>query len=788
MKLWYDNVALHEIGIVSLMEESSTFEPAGAPQKEIVTLQVRIDVWLTSFTDNRAKMVEAQQAIRKQERTLRLVQETLPSQPSSTEVTLYDQHAHVVSDNFPQDINEWGTTHQQIRVTFQLSKHNITSNALTATYTPTGGTSFPLGNVFTCKERLRAERFDKKRDIREHVEGEVTMRGEFLGDMAMTLTDRRNALIALKEQWKTEFTRKQGTLSYAGFNRVVRIDELDAEIDQPNDKIIWGLTAHYTRFPNEAGYAGCDYEVSLRKGSDDGENVLAINGRVLADSKIRAEAKLVVVRTAVLSSYSFTAGQLTKDEVKERKVGMSSFNGDTDEGDGEAFVEIIFSLEYKKRIPDHLSWTLTIDDQEDAERGTVTRTYSGSVTCGFAAGSPPGDLPSESDKAFWIAATKARELGENKHPIRKRGGLKRDDRLTKSTGAIEFVKVDFSYTYEVIGGRLYVEMKSEVSKQMFGEAQDNISGFIVGGSQVAVEDLYATLKVPFTNILRNESTSWSETRVRDGSYPALTNITLADLWSFTPTTAYSTLLHRLDFSFSVFRARTGTYAIKYALNVDKNYTALVKTTVVEGSLFGTDTEINNAQNEVGANVLDSFLSGLALGTRTMRKRDIDREFVPGITGAAGTSMKLDFSETFESKIAGDDTILQCEVNESIVFSGDRNVIIPIPDRKVEIQKLGKVEGRRTISGFVVASNETAALKWVKKTKGLAFGSQSLLTGLPAAPAAADIFEEPPQIDILNTFIPFTNGEVREDSSVAPNVVKVSFRFNQILPAYAYTTA
>lgn len=791
MKLWYNAIALHNIGTVALMEESAEYVPADSAQRRTVRLTFRIDVWLQSFTDNRAKMVEVQAALNTQNAVLKVTQLTIPTQPLSSEVTLYDQTSRIVSHNFPSDINEWGTTHQRILVTFEVAKHDLVTNTLTANF---GAGPIVMGTVTKWKERLVAKRVDVMRSIRENVEGEVVATGEFLGNMSQTLADRRTTLATLKEAWLNGMNQKSGTLVYGTFfNKVVKMEDINCDIDQATERLAWSFTAKYTRFPNEAGYAFAEYEVSNRKDSETGDLFLTLSGRIMAESLVRATAKLDAVRTAVLAANSFTSSRQTKKEVKDKNVSQQSFEaGET--SDGDAFIEITFSEEYRKRDDTHLSWNLSVDTTEDIETGIITATYSGSVSCGYLAGSPPGGL-SEADAAFSIAVEKAKLLGANKHDFKVRSQIKRDDRVTTVSATQEMVKVDFSYVYKFKGTRIYLEIRSETNVQTFGENSTSVSGFIVGGDTAAMTAVYDSIVALYPGkIVRESSKTIGENRVRtgtdDGPSPN-TDFSPTSLMHFAPSpSTYSSLIHRLDFGFKVYEPKgAGIYAIKYGMKVAMNYTTLMKTTTVSGTMVGEAALIVAAQAGAVNNKLDILLSAMSLGSPLESEREIDYEYVPTITAGQGEAMLMKFSQSYVSRIVGDDTIIECDVTEKIQFSGNRNVVLPIPDRIVEVQRLGTVEGRRTISGNVTASNETAALRWVKKMKAMVLRPTGAgladWTTVNLADTAL-VYEEPPTIDIQSTFVPFTDGEVRGgDASKAPNAVRVSFSFSSIIPNYPF---
>lgn len=787
MKLTYDGVDIHSIGTVSLVGESVQYAPTDSAQKRIVTLAFRVDAWKTSFTDNRVQMKLVIDALARSDRKIIVKQEAIPSQSGSVEIQLYNQFCTVKAHDFPADINEWGVTRQQVRITFELVLfgEDTTGGAqnASATFLPAGGSSFTMGQVFTWKEQITARRYDEFHDTREHVGGTVSVSGEFFPDMSQNLATRRTTLQVIKDSWLTAMVGKNGTLTYMSFNKVVRVQEAVIDVNQANGSLVWSFTAIYSRYPNEVGYAGSEWTTTVRKDPDTNDRVLSIAGKIIAESEVTARQKLAAIVTAQRTFQSFTTGQQTKDETSSKNIASSSIVASVDVGDqtgltAAAFIELSFNLEWLDKVPDNLSYELKIDDKEDLEGGLLTRTYSGSIVCGWNVSgfSPPGGV--NSDKAYWIACQKARTLGDAKHPVQINSSLVRTDKQRNVGDTVEMVRVEFSFSYKVRGARIYAEVKNDKQFNKFGEDTETVSGFVVGGTEAAADALYLTFKTGYTHI-RNETLNKNTINLQNGTRAAPSDYTLAQTWNFTATSGYNTLMTRLDFSFQAFKDKTD-FSIKYAMDVQMDWTALIKRTSFQGSIWGTPAQMDDVVNIILGNVLDAFLTGLTGSGHILEDvRTIDREHINGITSSPGKNIKVDFRCVYETAINGDASIIECSVTEKIKFSGPRNIIIGVPDQEVQVQQIGTVEGRRTISGNVVAANETAALTWVKKMKIMAYGTVS---PLPAAPTV--YYDEPGEISITNKFIPYIDGNVR--TSANQRVVEVSFSFDTIIPIYAYT--
>ncbi len=166
---------------------------------------------------------------------------------------------------------------------FVLNRNDV-SVGVAATITPATGPAVTLGNVFKWKEGYSVKRYDERRDHRDRSAGTIVASGEFLGNLTQTLSARSAALRTLKEQLMTGLNQKNGRLQFGAFDKIVRFDSFEAEIDQETEKMAWSFSASYTRFPNESGYAGWEYEVNNKQNNEDGDLSLTFSGRILAEN------------------------------------------------------------------------------------------------------------------------------------------------------------------------------------------------------------------------------------------------------------------------------------------------------------------------------------------------------------------------------------------------------------------------------------------------------------------------------------------------------------------------
>lgn len=756
MKLFYTppneaEIRLHDLGEVYLVSQSSQFTPDDLPQIETRTLHIRIEFWQQRFRDNYNLVKQVRAALKKPNGKLKIQDENMVDEDGGfiAEGDVYlEQTVVLVSSDLPENPNSWGTYQQSINLVFRYEVNDIASEDthLQATFQKTGaGGSITLGHVTGWRENFRVQRYSPLRDHREHTSGTVAIEGIFPGDPLQTPTVRRTNLQAKMADMKSQVDGKSGTLRYGPsssrfFDKVVRVDAFDAKIDQAVSSIHWSMQVSYTVFPNEAGYAAADFKVSVSDDRESGDVVLTLSGKVGAATEQLATAKLATLKTAALAANGFTTARLIRSELDKRNLSVD---------DGDAFVELDFTETYRKRSSSVLSYTLTITDNDDAKTGLIHRTYAGSVTASGAT-----DLA-----AYQAAVAKVQELGDNKHPFRMTARVTRNDRKVDQ-GDNEFVRLDFSYDYQIKGSRIYLEVSSETVSDTFGEDSERVSGFVVAAHIAAARDAYLSqVRQPYNaRLIRNETTSEHKSIIQTGA-------------------GFDTMPARLDFSFAVFKPKAaGVFTIKYGVEVEVDYTTLKSTTTVTGKFLGSATILTAAASQAAGNKLDEFLSTFRFGKLVNTRRKHDHEKVGTSTDEL---LALDFSNTYQGTVTTQNQILQCELNEEIVYSGTRWQFQPVPDGESVPQNCGIEHGYRTVSGTVVAATEPAAMAWVKKQHVLPF---PIGTGGGGAPATR--YESPPRIQRSWEFLPITDGSARGATSSA-SFVRVSFTFQETLLAFPY---
>lgn len=783
MKAWLGTfasqeiIALHDLGDVTLVSEDSQMSPDELVQKEIRTITLKITVWETGWQENRNLMDQIRAFFRTGGSSaaapnLKLVEDdhTFVSSGTGDEVavtgqTVMNRQVQIISHSLPEDPNAWGTYLQEITMTFRFEVTDYRSGStdhLRATWTKTAsGVTLTLGNVTGWKQDYKATRYNEMRSNRERANGTVTATGEFLADTTASVAARRAELQTVLASWEDKIESKDGALVYGlpssteFFNKTVRIDDFNAEINQAVTCIKWSLTASYTRFPDESDYAAADFTAGVTEEPESGDSVLTIQGTVGSNSEVNALAKLATVRTAALAAASFASNQVVRSEKTSRQL-----DGD----DGEAFIQLSFSETYRKRLTGIESFTLNISDSDDTKSGLLIRTYSGAVV---ASGST-------ADAAYAAGAAKARLLGDNKTGFRIAAKISRVDRLVK--GSQENVRVEFEFGYQLKASRIYLESASEISTETFGDSSESVSGFVVAASDAAARAAYATYVRNAYNarVVRNERTTSSNQKLAEGSY-------VAGVW--TPTSGVATQFVKLDFSFSCAKAKTaGEYAIRYGFSVDQDYLTLKKTVTFSGTFSGTEAFITAVRDETVGNKLDAFISTIipSGGILTNRRRETQHEKVGDSTASAVLS--LSFSETYECPLTGDDQVLSSTVSETIRYSGTRWVAGAIPDGASVMMNCGTEPGERTVSGEIVAVTETSAMAMVDALRQLAFPA-----GVGGGDAPGTRYTAPPEITRSWEFLPITDPDPRGGSANA-RFCRVSFSFRETLPTYAYVTA
>ena len=360
MQLSYNGVDLATLGELRILAHSTQREPVEAPQRERVTYRVRLDFFEQSFAANFGRIEQLRAALKTQSAVLTWVDDTGKQYLNRT-VTAAEDEAEA-------GLERGGTQWQGIVFTFWFYNHDVVTNCLNATVRRADGQApaRSLGAVLEWKEVLTSVRFDEFRDQRKRVGGTVTASGRFQADTTQPLATRQAALLALKDQLLADLTADAAaTLAFGTFNQNIRVDNFTAEVNQPQNFLAWQLTANFTRYPDETNYAVLEFSLAPRFNQADGIHYLTLSGKIQSPNETAARARLAALQASVIPSAYVTLD--TRTEAKS--VGMESGAG----GDGIAFTELTFTVEYRDPATLTCTYQRTTANAVLADLGTVDK-------------------------------------------------------------------------------------------------------------------------------------------------------------------------------------------------------------------------------------------------------------------------------------------------------------------------------------------------------------------------------------------------------------------------------
>ena len=340
MELFYNNIALHDLGTLTVGGQQFEPFPPEAPQRKKVILRVRIDTTLEGHSLNRAKISAVLAALETQH---------APLLWRDGAVIHVNQTANVAQHNLPDDPNAWGTYHQAIEIAFEYFETLASPNTMPMIFTKTGASAVVLGQVYRWNRRYAAQRYSSLRRQRSGATGGISASGQLVADPALSLAERRASLQILANQMMAAVNGAEGRLVYGGFfDATVRAAEFTAAVDQAADAIDWSLTAEFTEFPNEAGYALAEYEIRTRQSKEDGTYTTVLSGRIGAQSEAAARVKLDTIRAALVAALSAGGPGVSRAlRPIDSETRVNHVEADTD---GAAFLELNFQETYEGRL------------------------------------------------------------------------------------------------------------------------------------------------------------------------------------------------------------------------------------------------------------------------------------------------------------------------------------------------------------------------------------------------------------------------------------------------------
>jgi len=340
MKLVYNGVDLAALAAhFRVLSVSTLREPAEAPQRERVTYRVRLDFFEQTFADNQGLIAQVRSALLSQQLPMLWQDETEATQLQRTVTVANDETAEEAAQR-------GGTYWQGLTLTFWYYNHDVASNCLKGTVA-----GQDLGAVERWTEQVQVTRFHELKDPRRRVAVQVQAAGRWQADTTQALDDRRTALLAQATALRTALVAEATVdLAFANFDQTVRLVDAKVEVDQPNNTIGWSLSGVYTAYPDELDYLLCDFRVVFREAKAEAVRYVSITGRIEADSETSARAKLALGQGSLVpTGYAPWNENTEARQVESRSdAGMGLTGGVPEGGDGTAFIELSFSLEYRE--------------------------------------------------------------------------------------------------------------------------------------------------------------------------------------------------------------------------------------------------------------------------------------------------------------------------------------------------------------------------------------------------------------------------------------------------------
>jgi hypothetical protein len=793
MKLYYDNLALHNLGVLRIGgQRSELVPPEGPARRRRVTFTVRIDCFTEVPGGDWAALRDKVEQVRER---FTVPDGVLLWRDDDNAVRL-NQSVRVVGHDLPDDPNEWGRRHQAATITFEHWDHDFTPNVPTVKFTPSGGSQVTLPGVcYRFRESRRAQRYSPKRKHRSGIEGTVFLAGQILATPTDTPAVRRAALISQLADLRTAFAAAEGALVYSegartAFSETVRAAEFDGDVNEAATAIDWSLSATFDAYPT-GDYAQADYTVRTRTDEATGESRTVLAGTIEARTLALAETKLAALRTAHVSG-------LTR--VGETETDASRVDG----ADGADFLRLSFNETYKATSGTALEWELRVADSDDTRAGLIRRSYTGRVTATGATW----------DVAYQTGHTKAVALGGNKLHFQLRSDITAVDRQQSAdrvgTGNVQ-VTVEFTFEYQLKDtGRIYVEVSAATQKDAFAMADvERVSGTVTAGTKALADAVVDELRALYVGkVIRNDQRTADRVEIAQNVSASATAKTPPNAGSWGTTVngneAAGTLggsrqQHlRLGFGFDVVQSKgSSELAVKYSLRIQRNRLTLEQTAQLSGQV-AADTVANASW------VADLVASLLDLGEEVADNDGTEREQLLGArassgdetptlpgSGEMGVCVAYTFDREYRDRLAGPDHVLECSVSDDVQFSGTRWQTQATAYGRDVIQACGIASGRRAVSGYAVAATEAIALAWVRRQYHLPFRTGGA-EDFPEAPATR--YRNPPKLTWSPRFVPLTDGTTGEEdedynaNEAAANVQvwRLDFSYDEVLPSYDWT--
>lgn len=561
-----------------------------------------------------------------------------------------------------------------------------TGSITAATFTPAGGAAITLHAARDITETISPERHSPLASARRRTNVTIQLTARVAQSNPADPLAARLAYLQARAAEVKALDCREGTLVFGSVNRIVRVTELSPVIDERRGVLDVRIQCFYTVLPDDTK-AELSFNMRERTDEGNGEKAITLSGKIEAETRAIALAKLDALRTATLTTGRRMTGYETQDEIID--------GADTAGVTGADWTGALnFTLEIRE-AREGAHYTLKIQTERDIRNG-MRWNYTGSVT------------GTSVESALQTARGLVADTG---HPVKTRSEENVEyvsDILVppgSAQGQPHFVKVDFSYQFEgpsdgFIGG----EIRTDRNTPLFGEWRRTLSGFLIATDrQTAETRLAALLASEGTGI--DVTRQWTETYLDETGNNAATA---------------KRVFQRLEFSSSFRSTRTNASA-RYTDTTSTDAATMLSERSVSGSVW-SDTA-GNADT-----ALDTLLTIIFGNTAPQRKSTTHQRERWGSGASATTSLatnsgwvQLDFQASNTTKMIGEPgyDIIEASLTCERVGSINNTVITPAPfNRPVAQVGTGYLPGSVTISATCKAVSATTARAWVQGKRAI----------------------------------------------------------------------
>jgi len=639
-----------------------------------------------------------------------------------------------------------------VEQTFDWTLRDLTTVALTWQREGAGTVAVSLGVVEGFADQYAAELFDPMRNQRKRASGRVSARGAWYVPDNVNRADGTAAL-QLEAQWRALTNSLangvRGTLIYGtALNQAVRVTEFTPSPDRERNKIGWTLQAEYTRFPDEADYAVCEWSVDDHEDKATGMLTRRFAGKIGAPTLTYAQAKLARLRAALIDPTQWTAAATDQSQqLRETESGYNTTGTNT--GDGQVFLELQFSEEWRKTAAGVLGWHLRVDSADDVKSGYQRVSYTGAVQVSGATAAA----------CYALGTAQAAALGAGKYPVLISSRVVNNQELFQTSGGVVIMTVEFTYDYQVKGARVYLEVESTLTQESFGLDSETVHGVVAAPTLAAAQALYqsAVRSLP----------AYAGALIRSERTPTLAQETVQNADG---TGAAS---EDLRFSFELVVARGKAGAGRTAVQAQLTSYTDIQQNQSLSNLSGTVW----AADEGAARVAwAAYAAALNLpGVVLSQERRAAYEQGPNPAGGttAAQWVRLECADRYEAVLGTAAAVLETSVGESWTYSGNRVVEKMLPDGPSVLQVCGTTSARHEITARALAPTEASARAYVAGVRGAL-----LTTGMGGV-------EAPPRVSVAWRFQSQVAG-VPRGGSANVRVCEVTGVFEEVLPVKPYT--